>query len=125
MKLSKQQKLTIMQYLLDNINFDGLGYEQIDSDNVTMLVNTLTSDMGTTKQKHGENHTANYYYIAKLSDHLRGLPSYLSTAFMNYDILQCGVAWGIELSTESQQDDWLEHYWLALANAIHNISSLR
>lgn len=143
MKLTKQQKLYVMQYVLDSIDFDGLGYDNTDHtlqakltpqqayrckiagrlklDNITMLVKTLKSEMrGTTKQG-----TPDYFYVDKLAWHLQGLPSYLSSAFTNHDIIQLGDSWGIELSTEEQQNAWLAQYWLELAHAIHNLSNLK
>ena len=121
MKLTKQQKLYVMQYILDNIDFDGLGYDNIGTDDITMLVRTLKSEMNiSTKQA-----TSDYFYVDKLAWHLQGLPSYLSIAFTNHDIIQLGASWGIELSTEEQQNAWLAQYWRELAHAIHNLSNLK
>ena len=110
-----------MQYVLDNSDFSSLGYANIGNDSITMLVKTLKSEMNiSTKQA-----TSDYFYVAKLAWHLQGLPACLRVAFTNHEILGLGASWGIELSTEGQQNAWLAQYWLELAHAIHNLSNLK
>lgn len=46
-----------------------------------------------------------------ISDHLQGLPSYISIPFSNYDILELGRAWGYDLSTEGKEDGFIDRYW--------------
>lgn len=121
MKLSKQQKLYVMQYVLDNIDFTGLSYTDVVTDNFTMLVKTLKSEMGLSAKKA----TPDYFYVDKLARHLQGLPACLSVAFTNHDIIQLAAAWGSDLHTEGQQQAWLTQYWRELAHAIHNLSNLK
>jgi hypothetical protein len=125
MKLTTKQKLLIMQYVLDNISFEGLDYPETNCDNVTMLRDSIINEMGATKQRQGLNCTSDYYYVAKLTDFLQGLPSYLSIEFSNFKIIELGKQWGIDLTTEDQQDEWLQQYWIAIAHAIHNLTSLK
>jgi hypothetical protein len=124
MKLTTQQKIFVLQYVLDSIDFDGLGYPESQSSSVKQLREALTSEMGTTKQRQGVSPTDYYYYVAKLADFLKGLPSYLAIAFSNYEIIELGNEWGIDLSSKTLQDAWLEQYWYELAHAIHTLSRL-
>jgi hypothetical protein len=121
MKLSKAQKVIMMQYVLDSI----IPYEgTVVPCPVQWLVNTIVTEMGTTKQRQGSNCTSDYYYVAKLADHLQGLPSYLAIAFAYRDILQLPISKVLDLSTEGKQDEWLTQYWIELAHAIHNLRKL-
>ena len=48
---------------------------------------------------------------AIVGDHIQGLPSYLNIDFENFNILEVGKKWGIDLSSEEKEDQFLESWF--------------
>lgn len=55
---------------------------------------------------------------AIISDHLMGLPSWINIPYSNFDILQLAKKWGYDVTTEKKEDNFLAHYWGAVASLI-------
>ena len=118
MKLTKEQKVIMMQYVLDCITpYEDAGQVECP---VTWLIETFKHEMGVDSRLA----SSPFYYNQKLADFLKGLPSSLNIAFSFYDILHLPICDGLDLSTEDLQDEWLDLYWLELAKAIHNLMQL-
>ena len=72
MKLTTQQKILLMQFVYNCIDFDGLGYQSVNEDKVKQLRECLIAEMGKTKKIIGvHNSTSEYYYVAKLAEFLK------------------------------------------------------
>ena len=52
---------------------------------------------------------------------LQGLPSALTVPFYNYEILEAARLNGVVIEDEEAEDEYLEGYWLKLANAFFTL----
>lgn len=105
----KQEK----QYILDNINADGydIPEPQTDKGKVQFLYNTFHSEYDFQIERLGQFQA------------LQGLPSSISIAFTNYDILQLAQQWGSlpDNATVKQEYKVLENYWRFMAMRIQGL----
>ena len=106
MKLTKETRLKIEEYLLNAISTEG--YSQMNEintkkDALNFLYETFKAEYGFNIQRLGQ-------YKA-FSEWLRGLPSVCNIEFMNYEILKLAKEWGQDVTTEKQQDKILNQYW--------------
>lgn len=55
------------------------------------------------------------------AEYLQGLPSVCSVPFYNYEILQSALLNGIDVSSESKEDEYLSNYWMNLSKAFFTL----
>ena len=110
--MSKSSELdrTVKLYILDSIDCEGTTQEKID-----FVRECFTSEYGWMIPKAGE--------IDSLASWLQGLPSAVSIAFYNQDILSLAKTWDSipEDATEKQEDKILENYWNFIANKLSQL----
>lgn len=107
------------QTILDNIDFDGYGLKNDVSryDKIKTLYNIFKMEY-----VHKNNQHLNEVYL--FSEWLRGLPTVLTVPFYNHEILENAINHGgFDLSTGEKEDDFLESYWLKLAEAFFTLKN--
>jgi len=114
--MSRYDKKKIDKYILDAI--DPSGYEvtaEKDVEKLLFLHDTFIAEYGWHVEQVG-------FYNA-LTGWLQGLPSSISIAFYNHDILELAVLWGSlpDNATEKQEDKILEKYWQFMAMRIQQL----
>lgn len=70
---------------------------------------------------HGNNKHLNEVILFK--DWLQGLPNVLSVPYTYSEILQNGILAGFDLSDDDKEDEFLETYWINLANAFFTLKN--
>lgn len=102
--------------ILENIDFEGydLNNDVSRYDKIKTLYNIFVSEYC-----HKNNqHTAKVFLFR---DWLQGLPSTLTVPFMNHMILENAKKDGYKLNSESKEDEFLDNYWMNLANAFFTL----
>ena len=109
MRLTKQQKETINQYIIDCIDTDPYGVtKESEKGKLKFLYDTFCSEYWTF---HKQYHKNNIHEAFK--SWMMGLPSCFNVEFRNYDILQIAKKWGsIPVdATEKQEDKTIESWF--------------
>ena len=102
--------------IVDNIDLSGYGL-----DNDVYLYDKVKTLYNIFKREYLHDNNKHQNEIFLFSEWLRGLPSALTVPFENYLILQNALANGYNLDSEEKENDFLEKYWLNLANAFYTL----
>ena len=113
--MSKSSELdkTVKLYILGSI--DGTPYDiktDTNQERIDFLRDTFFSEQGFNIMRFGQ--------LKAMQDWLSGLPSSISIAFSNYDILDLAVQWGAipAHASERQQDKIIDNYFNFMANKV-------
>lgn len=102
--------------IVDNIDLSGY-----DLDNDMYLYDKVKTLYNIFKLEylHANNKHQNEVFL--FSEWLKGLPSVCTVPFENYLILQNALVSGFNLDSEDKENDFLENYWINLANAFYTL----
>lgn len=108
-KTSKIDEL-ICAYILGKMCGDGYGVDvdaMTDKEKFQFIVDTFRAEYGFMVERIGA--------LPAFAEWLSGLPSVLTIAFYNSDILSLAEEWGADLSTEGKQEKILFNYFRFMA----------
>ena len=104
---TKAKDALIREYILGCITSDEKELTT-DVDKFLYVLECFRSEFGHEIPRKGE--------LRAFAEYLSGLPSCMTVAFYNCEILDLATAWGADVSTEKKEDKIIEGYWLFMAN---------
>jgi len=102
--------------IIDNIDFEGYGFN-----NDMYLYDKIKTLYNIFKKEYIHNNNKHLNEVFLFSEWLRGLPSFLTVPFYNYEILENALIGGFNLDTQDKEDNFLENYWQRLAEAFFTL----
>ena len=103
--------------ILDSINFEGydLPKNQNNFDKIQNVYNIFLGEYGwSIERKIGGE-------VKSFKEWLQGLPSVLTVPFYNFEILENAKNAGFVMDSEAKEDEFLEGYWIRLAQAFFTL----
>lgn len=105
----------------ENTIVDNIDLSSYDLDNDMYLYDKVKTLYNIFKREYLHANNKNQNEIFLFSEWLRGLPSVLTVPFYNKEILQNALLSGFNLDSEDKENDFLEKYWINLANAFYTL----
>lgn len=96
-------------YLLDSVDTDVIGENATDKEKINFVFETSESEYG-----YPYNKRIYPSECERLANYLRGLPSCISIAFADYDIIQTGKSCGY-CKTPKQEANFVNNWWDVVA----------
>ena len=118
METTKNFKTFYENTIINNIDFDGYGY-----DNDCYLYDKIKTLYNIFKIEFVHDYNKHLPEVVVFEEWLRGLPSTITVPFYNNEILENALKAGFNLDTEEKEDKFLEEYWTKLAQAFFTLKN--
>ena len=93
------------EYLFDCIDTEQIGEDATDKEKINFVFKTFEDEYGNPYNKRIYPNECE-----RLAQYLRGLPSCVNVAFVNYDIIQIGKSWGL-CKTSKAEANFVENWF--------------
>ena len=104
------------QTIINNIDFEAYGL-----DNDMYLYDKIITTYNIFKSEYVHENNKHIQDARLFKEWLQGLPSVLTVPFYNFEILENARKGGFVLDTEFKEDEFLERYWIRLAQAFFTL----
>jgi len=114
MKLTKENKTQIKNYILESINGENYNTEfKTETEKLKFVLNCFNIEYGVNIKRLGLYRT--------FSEYLRGLPSCFNIDFYNHKILELAYDWGQDTTNKKQRDKIISQWFDFITNQFFKI----